>query len=116
MRVPTDDTLFEWVTDFVCEKEFTSYDMVISGYRYPELVKTRRIVNAVLTDTFGWSQARIGRQWRQDHTTVGHALRTMTVDEAMVSQELGREFMEVLRDTQDGTVGHEVDGPSEVPG
>lgn len=116
MRLPTDDTLFEWVTDFVCEKEFTSYEMVISRYRYPELVKTRRIVNALLTDTFGWSQARIARQWRQDHTTIGHGLRSMTVDEAIVSQELGREFMEVLRETQDGTVRHKVDGPSEVPG
>jgi hypothetical protein len=34
----------------------------------------------------------------------------------MVSQELGREFLEVLRETKDGTVGHKVDGPSKVPG
>jgi len=84
--------------------------MVLSMARYPELVKTRRVINAVLSGTFSWSQSRIARQWQQDHTSVGHGLRTMTDTEANVSGELGREFMEVLHASENGTVSNDVDG------
>lgn len=114
MRIPTDDTLFELLADYVCDKECQSYEMVTSMARYPELVKTRRVINAVLSGTFSWSQSRIAQQWRQDHTSVGHGLRTMTDTEANVSGELGREFMEVLRASQNGTVPDHVDGPSSL--
>lgn len=110
MRIPTDDTLFELLADYVCDKECQSYEMVMSMARYPELVRTRRVINAVLSGTFSWSQSRIAQQWRQDHTSVGHGLRTMTDTEANVSGELGREFMEVLRESQNGTVSDDVDG------
>lgn len=106
MKIPTDDTLFELVADYVCTAECQSYEMVLSMARYPELVRTRRLVNAVLSDTFGWSQSRIARQWQQDHTSVGHQLRKMSVDECIVSEELGRRFLEVLRASQDGVVGY----------
>ena len=114
VRIPTDDTLFELLADYVCDQECQSYDMVLSMARYPELVKTRRIINAVLSGTFSWSQHRIARQWQQDHTSVGHGLRTMTNNEANLSGELGEEFMEVLRESQNGTLSHNVDGSSSL--
>ena len=114
VRIPTDDTLFELLADYVCDKECQSYEMVTSMARYPELVKTRRVINAVLSGTFSWSQSRIAQQWRQDHTSVGHGLRTMTDTEANVSGELGREFVEVLRASQNGTVPDYVDGSSSL--
>ena len=101
MKIPTDDTLFELVADYVCTAEFQSYEMVLSMARYPELVKTRRLVNAVLKDTFGWSQARIAKQWLQDHTSVGHGLRTMSDTEYEVAQELGHEVMNMLRNYEE---------------
>lgn len=97
MKIPTDDTLFELVADYVCTAEFQSYEMTLSMARYPELVRTRRLVNAVLSDTFGWSQARIARQWQQDHTSVGHQLRKMSDTEYEAAQELGHEVMDMLR-------------------
>lgn len=109
MRIPNDSTLFEQVADFVCEQEMASYEMVMGGERFVELVAVRRLVSGVLHYQFNWSQARIARQWQFDHSSVGHYLRTMEEDEYIVVRELSDQFMEVLSASQDGVVRHRVD-------
>ena len=101
MRIPNDDTIFEMVADYVCVAEFQSYEMVMSMARYPELVKTPRLVNVVMNQMFGWSQTRIAKQWLQDHTSVGHGLRNMTDSELQAAESLGYEIMDMLKNNEE---------------
>lgn len=110
MRIPSDNTLFESLTDFVCDSEHASYEMVMTRQRYVELVRVRKVVSAILYTRFNWSQNRIARQWGYDHSSIGSYLRTLNDIESKVAHNLGFEFMEVLRASQNEAVGDELDG------
>jgi len=110
MKIPVDDKLFERVVDFVCEAEYQSPEMVRGQRRYPELVRVRKIVSAIMRDQFRWSQTRTGDQWGFDSTTVYNHLKRMSDDESKVAGDLGFLFVEELYEPQNVSVGNGVDG------
>lgn len=106
MRIPSDSHLFERVVEFVCDAEHQSYEMVMGKNRYPELVRARKIVSTIMSKEFRWSQTRTSRQWDLDPTSVFNHLHSMQPDELKIAEDLGSLFMEDLRASEDGAVGH----------